>query len=722
MKKTHFFIVTLILSFSFSLAQTPQTFTWDVDFLVQARQKSLAEDKYTAPIVRKIIASADKMLLEPNVNVTKKGNDWQKYFSNDPPVSPNEFISFSTYYYPDTLAGKSLQDPWIKIEKRGGNREIRDKFDYVRLGTMKYRVQNCAKAYWFTNDAKYARLAASQLREWFINPQTRMLPDMNHAQFVPFDPVYKSGSAYGIIDLMDFHNLLNSVGLIENSGEWTKADETALKQWVFDLSTWLQTNRLGRKEGQKEGNNNHGIYYDILLITNWLYLGDNYQGVNYVQKAKDYLLTFVPDARILELIGNGQIVGGQAIDGGMWKELHRPGASGYSAMCLNGYAFLNLLAQKVNVDLYNWNSEVPDKRSIREAFEWNLPYLDGSKRWTFGDYQKNPFTPAGILNAFWISSTYVPSHFRLFNNYILTQVNPRMVENSEYNLLFPRPVVYYDDFMCPVNPAKNRTVFRGGDWITSNGELKLSNPSSELANSTPGNICLHSATIYDDFRILSSFKLNSEKPDAAMGMVFMANCDSVNENYYYVLLSKNSNESGIYKVKGNGTISGTTRTKITNFNTKIASKKLYSLNIQREGKTTTVWLDNKVIGTMKDSEFMSGKTGFCSQNAACSFQHVSVSKSAKNLLPFVTHISNIQDSINVKPGSSYKIEADAIDFDGSIAKLEFYTGNTKLAETTKEPYSFTWNNIPTGNSTVRIVAMDNEGGRKEIAFMISAMP
>lgn len=123
---------------------------------------------------------------------------------------------------------------------------------------------------------------------------------------------------------------------------------------------------------------------------------------------------------------------------------------------------------------------------------------------------------------------------------------------------------------------------------------------------------------------------------------------------------------------------------------------------------------------MHDTEFTSGNIGFVSQNAACSFLHIRVTNSVQNMLPFVTHVSAIQDEIKVTAGTSYTIDADAVDFDGSISKVEFYNGDKKLGESLCEPYSFTWKNISKGKYPISIKATDNDRGVKTNQFIIIA--
>jgi hypothetical protein len=53
------------------------------------------------------------------------------------------------------------------------------------------------------------------------------------------------------------------------------------------------------------------------------------------------------------------------------------------------------------------------------------------------------------------------------------------------------------------------------------------------------------------------------------------------------------------------------------------------------------------------------------------------------------------------------IDAVATDTDGSISKVEFYQGTTKLGEDLTSPYSFTWNSVPAGSYNLTVKAIDN---------------
>ncbi len=53
--------------------------------------------------------------------------------------------------------------------------------------------------------------------------------------------------------------------------------------------------------------------------------------------------------------------------------------------------------------------------------------------------------------------------------------------------------------------------------------------------------------------------------------------------------------------------------------------------------------------------------------------------------------------------------ASASDSDGSISRVDFYNGTTKIGTSTTSPYTFTYSNVPAGSYSLKAVAYDNLG-------------
>src|SRR6185369_12011696 len=74
--------------------------------------------------------------------------------------------------------------------------------------------------------------------------------------------------------------------------------------------------------------------------------------------------------------------------------------------------------------------------------------------------------------------------------------------------------------------------------------------------------------------------------------------------------------------------------------------------------------------------------------------------------PVVSVTSPVNNAQFAK-GSTVIITANATDSDGTISKVEFFQGTTKLGEALTSPYSFSWTNVPAGNYSLTARATDN---------------
>jgi hypothetical protein len=96
---------------------------------------------------------------------------------------------------------------------------------------------------------------------------------------------------------------------------------------------------------------------------------------------------------------------------------------------------------------------------------------------------------------------------------------------------------------------------------------------------------------------------------------------------------------------------------------------------------------------------------------ASEFVPPSASGSGGNLRPTVS-IADPADAMNfvfTTAPASLPISAAASDYDGSVAKVEFYTSGTKLGETNASSSSVLWTNVTSGTWQLTAVATDNGG-------------
>jgi len=97
------------------------------------------------------------------------------------------------------------------------------------------------------------------------------------------------------------------------------------------------------------------------------------------------------------------------------------------------------------------------------------------------------------------------------------------------------------------------------------------------------------------------------------------------------------------------------------------------------------------------------------QNNATTSSSITIVVGNANIAPLVSIAAPLENS-EFSTGSSISITASASDSDGSVTKVEFFDGTTKLGEDLTAPYTFIWNNVPEGSYSLNAVATDNENG------------
>ena len=78
-------------------------------------------------------------------------------------------------------------------------------------------------------------------------------------------------------------------------------------------------------------------------------------------------------------------------------------------------------------------------------------------------------------------------------------------------------------------------------------------------------------------------------------------------------------------------------------------------------------------------------------------------------LPPVVSLTSPAEGSNYEAPATIQLIASASDTDGSIAKVEFFQGDTLLAEDTSSPYTFDWINVAAGNYSITVKATDDKG-------------
>ena len=349
-------------SSSLQTVPAPKTFLLDGRSLQTTRRKVFAKDPTFAKAITKLRRDADQAMRDKFVAVTDKN-------FVAPSGDKHDYFSLSTYYWPNPATSNGL--PYIL---RDGEMNPENKsYDCDRLGRMCHNVEALTRAYYLTGEESYADRAVQQLRRWFLNPATRMNPNLNYAQMVKGKNL---GSRWGIIDTWKLVSVVDGVALLEGSKSWSAADTIAMQKWFSDYLTWLRTSDLGIAEAK--ANNNHAVYYDVQLADFALFTGQT-------NLARD----------VLAEAGTKRIQTQIEPDGSMPAELARTKSLSYSLFNLNAFFTLARLGEIVDVDL--WNYHTADGRSVRSALDCMTPFAIGQKPWTHKQITKQTFASMATL-------------------------------------------------------------------------------------------------------------------------------------------------------------------------------------------------------------------------------------------------------------------------------------------------------------------------------------
>jgi hypothetical protein len=326
----------ILTIFIFALATVnllSQPRIWNLESLNKAKSENSAA-------VEKITKLADKLLPKTISSVVDKSKP-------APSGDKHDYISCAPYYWPDPA---NPTGPYIR--KDGEKNKAVTTPDKNNLGTMANSIIYLSLAYNLTSEEKYAAKAVENLRIWFLNPKTRMNPNLNFGQTI-YGRLEGKGRGAGMIETYKLVEMLDGVELLKKSTKFTASDRQGLQNWFSDFLNWMITSEVGNQEYNAK--NNHGISFDVQATRYALFAGKN-----------DIALKFIndfPSRRLFKQIEP---------DGKQPAELARTKALHYSAFNIAHMLDMCVIAKTMNIDLLGEKSE--DGRSILKAIEFMAQY------------------------------------------------------------------------------------------------------------------------------------------------------------------------------------------------------------------------------------------------------------------------------------------------------------------------------------------------------------
>ena len=421
-----------------AFSPAPPIFTIDLQHIRQARLLSDQTGYPCEQALKALIVQADAALQQEPLTIVNK------------PILPlsgdkHDYMSVGPYWWPDPDKPDGL--PYIRRD--GEVNPETKKTDRPLLAKLITTVKTLGIAYGFTQREDYATHAHLLLRTWFINPDTKMNPNLVFGQAIPGRC---DGRGIGLIETTGFaRDLLPAVRFLCKSASWSSRDTNDLQSWFHAFLNWMLTHPYGVDEARH--GNNHSSAYDIQVATYALFVGQ--------PDLAQMILKGVAERRIATQIEpNGE----------QPKELARTKALGYSSMNLELLLQLAELARQWGIDIANYES--PDGRSLRRAFDWLYPYWTGKSEWTLP--QIEPFPPERAFGSMRLAA-------HLYADVNLDPAKTEMAFMDQdvakqhiYNLLMPpfEGARFFTPRVAEDVVVRNPEVFTDPDSV--NGEPTLS--------------------------------------------------------------------------------------------------------------------------------------------------------------------------------------------------------------------------------------------------------
>jgi hypothetical protein len=350
----------------------PQTVILGGSQLTEAQQRLLnSHDPVLQTAKESLITQADKWLQEGPWSVMAKKK-------TPPSGDMHDYTSQAPYWWPSpTPDGR----PYVERDGQK-NPEVLNYTDRVYVEKVFLSSYTLALAWFYTGDEAYSKHAANIIRTWFISPSTRMNPNLNHAQLIPFA---NTGRHIGIIDFSQWYTSVLDAAAILATGTssggpapgWTTEDMDGFQKWNKDFLGWLVDSPFGQQEHAEK--NNHGSFAAMLVAAIALFVGNLQQ----VRSEADWAQKHIDET--IEA------------DGSLPGELRRTRSWHYSTFTLLALTRLALVVQKIGVNL--WSYQGHKGQGITKAIEYIIPAATGSAPWPHPELQFKAYAAADIIRA-----------------------------------------------------------------------------------------------------------------------------------------------------------------------------------------------------------------------------------------------------------------------------------------------------------------------------------
>ena len=311
---------------------------------------AFAEDAYSMVAKadrERILRAANQYLTEAPVTVTASHSDRSAGGLHD-------YFSQGDYWWADP---KNPGGPWIR---RDGYTNP-DNFNAHREALIGLGVKAPAliAAWRLTKDKRYSAHFLKHLRAWFVDPATKMNPNLEYAQAIMG---VSTGRGTGIIDTLQWTDLARGLRLMEATGGLSAAEIAPIKEWFATYVDWMATSKNGMEE--ELAKNNHGACW-VLQVAEFAQFTKR---EDLVALCRDrYKKNLIPD----------QV----AKDGSLPLELAR--TKPYSYSLFDGDVLTGICQSLSTAKDNLWTFKGPKGAGVAEVMAFQYPFMADKSKWPY---------------------------------------------------------------------------------------------------------------------------------------------------------------------------------------------------------------------------------------------------------------------------------------------------------------------------------------------------
>jgi len=304
----------------------------------------LRKEPWTLDAVRRLRAEADKRLREGPWSVT-----------SDHPLGvnldPHDYYGEAPFWWPDPANPAA---PWVRREGHvNPDRVVADK---NALNATCDSIFTLGAASFLLDDARYGQHAARLINAWFLNPKTRMNPNLEYSQAIRGVNEARGSTIDGRL----FIRAVQGMEFLAQSGQWDAKESAATHKWFEEYLRWMMRSKIGNDDRSSGGH--RASWWTAQAAAIATFLDD--------AATEQMAFSYYRDA----------IFPRQAAAAGPGRsDEERARPLSYSAFNIEAMATTCRIAQAQGVDL--WSAQSKNGTTLAAVIAPLIPHLADRKKW-----------------------------------------------------------------------------------------------------------------------------------------------------------------------------------------------------------------------------------------------------------------------------------------------------------------------------------------------------